>query len=169
MKVIVQPSTEPITVAQAKAWLRVDYDTDDSLIEVLITSARTKAEHHTNRAFIEQTISEVTAAESELRLSVGDVLAIVSVTVEGETLDPALYELKEDELGALVEFDTEPLYPPTIVYTAGYGPDIDDVPKAIVQAMLLAIAEMYENRTDRLQRLPTASYHLLNTVRRWVT
>ena len=50
----------------------------------------------------------------------------------------------------------------TVTYTVGYGDSASDVPEAIKAAMLLIIGDLYENRTDTVKRLPTASEHLLN-------
>jgi uncharacterized phiE125 gp8 family phage protein len=169
MQVITQPSIEPITLAQAKAWLRVDYDEDDDLIGTLITAARLKAEHYTNRAFITQTLRDVFTPQTLLRPSIGDFLSVVSVEVGGEALTDSDYSETEDELSKAVLLSSAPASAPALTYTAGYGPAAEDVPKVIHQAILLTIAEMYENRTDKVQRLPTASTNLLNTQRRWVT
>lgn len=49
------PATEPITLAQAKLYLRVDDTADNDLITALITAARERAEEYTKRAFITQT------------------------------------------------------------------------------------------------------------------
>lgn len=51
----VPPAGEPITLAEAKLHLRVDFSEDDTLIQALITSARQTAEDITRRAFITQT------------------------------------------------------------------------------------------------------------------
>jgi len=50
-----EPTSEPITLAEAKSYLRVDSSGDDALITALIVSARKLCESHTQRAFISQT------------------------------------------------------------------------------------------------------------------
>ncbi|RZU39333.1 head-tail connector protein [Edaphobacter modestus] len=55
-KVTVPPVAEPVTLDQAKAHLRVDFDTDDLLIMGLIGAAREFCEVYSRRAFFEQTI-----------------------------------------------------------------------------------------------------------------
>jgi uncharacterized phiE125 gp8 family phage protein len=50
-----QPTSEPISLAEAKAELRVDIDDEDILIAGYITAARQYAEGATRRAFVEQT------------------------------------------------------------------------------------------------------------------
>lgn len=49
------PSSEPVTLDEAKAWLRVDTAYDDLLILGLITAARMYAEEKTHRSLIQQT------------------------------------------------------------------------------------------------------------------
>lgn len=54
----------------------------------------------------------------------------------------------------------------TVTYVAGQS--TSDLPQAIKQAMLLTIADFYENRTDYVKRLPTAAQYLLNQYRVFV-
>lgn len=54
-KLVEAPATEPVSLVEAKAFLRVDGTTDDDLINSLIKSARIACEEHTKRAFITQT------------------------------------------------------------------------------------------------------------------
>ncbi len=61
-------------------------------------------------------------------------------------------------LGAVIRGDT-----PHFDYVAGEA--AGNVPKAILQAMYLTIADFYENRTDYVKRLPTAAEYLLDQFR----
>jgi len=51
-----EPASEPITLAEAKAYLRVDSSGDDALITSLIVSARKLCEEHMQRAIMSQTL-----------------------------------------------------------------------------------------------------------------
>jgi uncharacterized phiE125 gp8 family phage protein len=53
-QLITPPAAEPVTLAQAKLYLRVDFDDDDTLITALITAAREYCEKYTGRAFFNQ-------------------------------------------------------------------------------------------------------------------
>lgn len=62
-KVTVQPTSEPVTLAEVKDWLRVDWTADDALLSTLITRARAWAETITHRALATQTIQQVATIE----------------------------------------------------------------------------------------------------------
>ena len=169
MTVTTPPIVEPVNVTEAKAWLKVDWDSEDSLIETLITAAREKCEQYTNRAFISQGITESFGIYDDVILSVGDVISIDSVTVGETALTSADYTTDDAIDGFKITLNDLPDDRVTVVYTAGYGASANDVPKAINAAILLMVSDLYDNRGDKVKRLPTASENLLNTVRRWVT
>ena len=51
----VDPTSEPVTLAECKTWLRVDIADDDALLSALVTAARDAHELYCNRAYITQT------------------------------------------------------------------------------------------------------------------
>lgn len=56
LTVITGPTTEPITIDEAKSAIRIDHDDDDLLIEGYITSARIFAEAFLSRYLMTQTL-----------------------------------------------------------------------------------------------------------------
>jgi uncharacterized phiE125 gp8 family phage protein len=56
VKVTSAPAAEPVSLTDAKTYLRVDGTDDDNLITALIQTARMEAEAYTRRAFISQTL-----------------------------------------------------------------------------------------------------------------
>jgi uncharacterized phiE125 gp8 family phage protein len=53
--VTVQPTIEPLTLAEVKLFCRVDYEDDDSLLQQLLKAARKRAEGWLYRGLITQT------------------------------------------------------------------------------------------------------------------
>jgi uncharacterized phiE125 gp8 family phage protein len=49
------PAAEPLSLAEAKAFLRVEHDDDDGVIAALIAGARLYVEGQTRRALLTQT------------------------------------------------------------------------------------------------------------------
>ena len=81
------PASEPVTLAEAKAHLRVTHGEEDALIGALITSARRVAEAKTGLCFIAQgwTVFRDSWPEDGLiTLPLSPVLAIGDLAVHGE-------------------------------------------------------------------------------------
>lgn len=177
-KVTVKPSTEPITLEEAKNHLKVDVSDDDALITVLITAARESAEQYTNRALITQTIEEEFKCFEDILLQRNPVQTVSSVTYtdteeQEQTWDEENYSLFLTAEPAKILLKTGKSFPTDVVerdnavkvtYIAGYT-QASDVPKPIIQAMLLMIGKWYDNRADSIQKMPTASEFLLNNYR----
>jgi len=118
MPLITAPLAEPVTLAEAKACLRIDDDlTDqDALITSLIVNARQQAEHRTGRRFGMQTWERVLDAFPGWAILLPDppVHAIVSIkyddaTAIERTLDPAAYRLRPySEPAAIMPVTTWP-------------------------------------------------------------
>lgn len=56
VRVLTEPAAEPITLAQAKEWCRVDSADEDALLTMLIQAMREYAEDLTGRAFVQRTL-----------------------------------------------------------------------------------------------------------------
>jgi hypothetical protein len=54
LTLVTGPATEPVTLDEAKSWLRIDDDSSDAVITTLITTARTSAEQYLRRSLITQ-------------------------------------------------------------------------------------------------------------------
>jgi uncharacterized phiE125 gp8 family phage protein len=168
---VAAPSTTPLTRAQVKAHLRVDFTDDDDLIDALIQAAVSHLDGWTGilgRCLMEQTWrQDYDAFMPCMRLPLYPVISVVSVKyddVDGveQTIAPSNYDLLVDGLGAFVRFDINFSFPTIdvdrpaavrITYHAG-EPGTDDspaeaaVPAAITQGMLLAIGHWYANREN---------------------
>lgn len=176
VEIVTAVAVEPLTLADAKAHLRVDVSTDDAYITALITAARQQAEHEAQRSFAPQTL-RVRASEwgAGIELPRGPVNAITHVRYQDaanvqQTLSASAYYLDRSSLVPVVRAasgsEWPAVYPQNDVievqYTAGTWQTAAGVeaPRAAVQYMLLLIGSMYENReadaAQAVQRMPFA-------------
>ena len=162
VRVITAPTTEPVTLTEAKLHLRVDHSTDDNLITALITAAREHVEHVTERSLITQTLELVVDAfpAAEIRLPRPKLISITSVKYDDadgveQTMDAADYTTDTySEPGWLFPvYGTD--WPSTldapnavrVRYVAGYG-SASAVPSGIKAWMLVRIGALYKNREE---------------------
>jgi uncharacterized phiE125 gp8 family phage protein len=160
---------EPVTLAEVKVWLRVDHAVDDALIEGLIAAARERAEHYTNTAFARRAL-EITApaGTTRIRPSLGPVVSITSVTDDGILLPQSGYSILSS-CADTVELAAPAVGEVVLLLEVGAATTPEEIPAVVRLAMQLMITEHYENRSDRIRKLPTATENLLNTVRRWMS
>lgn len=159
MKTLISaPAFEPITLAEAKLFCRVDGSDDDTVLTLLITAARRRAEFLTGRQLITQTwrIDGDSFPSHYISLDIAPVLSLVSI--QYYDVNNALQTLSG---ATLIPHEVSPrVYPPAagwpvtydrpdavkITVTAGYGPAATDVPAEIRAWLQLRIATAYENR-----------------------
>ncbi len=155
----VPPAGEPVTLAEAKAHLRVDTDDEDALIEGLITVAREHLERETGLALMTQGFRlalDRWPDDGVIRIERGPVSAIETVTVYDEAGEPSLVSLDDH----LLEGNSRPArlwLPETpapgraingieIDFIAGFGDTGADVPGTLKRAMLSHVALMFSVR-----------------------
>lgn len=165
-KVTVKPSFEPVSISEAKEWLKIHPDVveDDSLIRSLIASSRVWAEANTGQALISQTVEQVWDWMPDTRvfdLSMPPVSAVSSVKyldTDGNYQTWASTNYTADLFSNRVVVKASVSLPNTselnerpnvwkVTYTAGNATALA-VDGNIKTAMLLQIAMMYENRED---------------------
>ena len=155
---------------------------DDDLLETLIEAATKKAEDYTERAFVQREITETHIGDNKqvLKLYKQPVVAdsISSITVGGVALTSWSERLSIGRIYHLVVWPLD--YEVVVVYTAGYGATRAAaqvlVPDAVA-AVLLILANLFENRTDQLKSesiaglgsvtydIPSQAKELLNPLR----
>ena len=154
------PATEPVTVADAKAHLRIDGTNEDILIASLLLTARLHIEAALGLALITQSWRlqlDAWPTRPAVTLPLHPVSAITSITTTAAdgtitTLAPSATLLDTGPPPRIVR--TGPAWPQitavangiAIAFTAGFGPAPADVPAPIRQAMLLLAAHWYEHR-----------------------
>lgn len=157
------PAYEPLTLAEAKLYLRVDHPEDDRDILRLITSARETAEEYLRRSLVTQDwrLEREDGLSERTRLPRGPVQSILSVEVlnaDGsvqQTLSPGLYRLAASRRELVA--DTCLAARTRIAYRAGYG-NAESVPAVIRQGILAHVGALYEGGI--LGGLPEHCEHL---------
>lgn len=162
----------------------VDTDTfesyDDELLERLIAAATKKAEDYTGRAFVEREIKETHIGDSTqmLKLYKQPVVKVDSIKIDEVALTSWSERLSIGRLYHLVVWPLDAEI--VVVYQAGYDTDIAVAQALIpdaVAAVLLILANLFENRTDQLKSesiagigsvtydIPSQAKELLNPLR----
>jgi uncharacterized phiE125 gp8 family phage protein len=179
------PSTEPITVAQAKAHLRIDDATQDILIASLILTSRLHIEAALGLALIQQSwrLTLDTAAPSSppppaITLPLSPVITLSSIRTTAAdgtvtTLAPSAARLDPGPPARVIAAASSWPSAATVslAFVAGFGPAAADVPAPIRQALLLLVAHWYEHR-DPIEigcsdtAIPQAVSSLLHPYRR---
>lgn len=163
---IVEPVAEPITLKQAKDFLRIEHDEEDSMIWDFITEARDACENYTGRALITQTwqifysFFPYTSLHMDLRhgpiQSVTSVKFIRSDDTEG-TMDSSLYYLTDTNLHGRIVLNYGDIFPADtlryqdsvkIEFISGYGDTGDDLPAQLKRGLLHYVAGLYEHREE---------------------
>lgn len=174
--------TEAIDLSTAKLHLRVDASDENTLISAIITAARENAEQYTGLAIVEQTytLQLEKFPEEELSLNIWPVTAITSIQYidpdgNTQTLSNSKYALNSYEGPSVVQPlepwpQTKVIYNAvTVTFTAGFttsSPNNFPLPQSLVQAMLLMIGNLYENREsisafENYERPMSATYLMM--------
>ncbi len=156
------PAVEPITLAEAKAHLRVDVSSEDTLIQSLIMASRLHIEAALDLALVTQSWRyrrDAWPSARALAMPLRPIQGLTSVTIyalddTSQTLDPDDFILDGAANPARLVWRGAGT-PPTpgravngieIDFVAGFGDAATDVPQPIRQALLLLVAHWYENR-----------------------
>lgn len=177
-KVTTEPASEPLTTSDVKNYLKVEFSDDDTLIDLLIKSSRQWIERHCRLALLPQTITEIMDSMPVERGFYLNISPLRSIT--------GIYYKDTDgnqQTWASGNYVTDAIsYPPRIqraygvtsptiydeiasvsaVYVCGFD-DAASVPAPIKRAMMLMVADSYENREDYVKRLPTAAEIILES------
>jgi uncharacterized phiE125 gp8 family phage protein len=155
----VEPSAEPVTLAEAKQHMRIAHDSEDTLISGLIRAARDEVEKSAGVALLDQDWrlalddwpKNDTAAL--MRHPVKQVLSVTLYGADGEAsvMNPADYQLDALSRPARLHFERRPqslrvMNGIEIDFRAGYGEAGTEVPDLLKRAILMLVAYWYEFR-----------------------
>ena len=158
---LVPPVGEPVALAAGKAFLRIDYDGEDTKVSSLISSARARVEAETGLCLLERTVklelSRWPPNDLEARtleLPIGPVSSLQSVRIDGEDFTSrfVLQKGRPDRLkfrGTVLPIAQDGF---EVSLIAGFGPDESHVPADLKLAVKLLVAESYSrlNSNDEL-------------------
>lgn len=179
--------TEPITLAQAKAHLRVEDTNDDTYITTLISVARSACENYLGYMLARNSAVNFYLDQfpnsSVITLNgvwkPGTVAISYYDTTDTQVILASGYSVDQHSQPARILLDDDTNWPDTsdnipsginIDMTNAGTADVDEIPKAIHQGMLLVIGRYYEIRQDvvlgtQVNEIPKMTEHLLNPYR----
>jgi uncharacterized phiE125 gp8 family phage protein len=168
--VLVTGSSEPVSLQDAKAWLKVDEGEvlDDGVISTLSTAARQRIESETRRAMLVQTFDQVMDAfprGDALEMSRAPLASVVSIKAFADTDATDTGGTVMASSGYYIDTASEPgrvvlqgsgVWPTAtrranaaiVRFTAGYSSSASGVPAALQTATKALLAYWYEHRGD---------------------
>jgi uncharacterized phiE125 gp8 family phage protein len=181
-----QPAVEPVTLAEAKAHLRVDTADDDTYITGLVRAAREWVEQYLDRTLVHtQWVMRFDKFPPDGTLDIelprppmvaSGTATAVALTFTFENGDTSTYSTASFRVDrASTPGAVKTLYgqtwPPhlqddnaiSVTWWAGYGASGSDVPQGVKNAMLLYVHELYEKRGNG--EPPAAAKALLDAYR----
>lgn len=137
------PGEEPISLAETKTFLRVTDDAEDAHIMNLIASARSQVERRAETAMILRPVRlSVFARGVRARLPIAPVHTLMSVSVDGREVEA---EVLHEPWGNTLHFPEATFGIARVDVLAGFGTS-GEVPVPLRQAVLLLVADAFENR-----------------------
>lgn len=158
MRMITSPLIEPVTMGDVRSFLRLAENGEEETLTRLIKTAREMLEQRCGMALIEQCWSlqlhnwPVSDRIALYKYPLRSVDRIYSQGWDGGNveLNPADWQLNSINRPARITINRpqniNPARSLTVEFTAGFGSEAQDVPKAVQQAMLTLIAHLYEFR-----------------------
>jgi uncharacterized phiE125 gp8 family phage protein len=153
------PAIEPVSLDEAKAYLRVEHNDDDETIAALVAGSRIHVEAQTRRALITQSwriSADSWPPDGRLAVRPAPLKTIDAARVfdfENVAHDVETQVFVLDLAGSTLCFAPWALPAPGRVaagieldVTVGYGDAAVDVPEALRQAIRMMVAHWYENR-----------------------
>jgi uncharacterized phiE125 gp8 family phage protein len=156
---LIPPSAEPWSVAEAKAFLRVEHGDDDAIVASLIAAARGHVEALTRRALLLQRwrfVLDAWPANGRFGPRIGPLRSVIAARV----FDAAGNAYSIDAASFVVDAAAELIASPSwsmplpgrgsagieLDVELGYGAAPSDVPGALRHAVRMLVAHWYENR-----------------------
>ena len=176
------PSVLPVTLQQAKAWLKVDDSNSDAEIAGLIQAAILRAEAFCNRPFVNReyteyfdcfpSVIEPKAVRFQSLTSIGyvDTDGNSQTFTDTQVDSGSLYQRARIKPAYNFSWPStrSVLSAVTVIYQAGYGDDWNDVPENVRIGILYLVSHYFFNRGivgENLSEIPETCKALLGDER----
>lgn len=186
IKLVTASTAEPVTLTEAKLWLRLDeHDvTEDPLVTSLIARARQRWEEAKQRAAMVQTFDYYLDEEPDdscpLEIPKAPLVSVTSIKAYGsdEATDTGgtamstsgYYVDTAHEFGRVMPLSafsypsaTRDINPVIIRFTAGYSTSTTGVPETVKAEIKQIVARLYEHRGDEAGMLAALEDSLTET------
>ncbi|HEX7791659.1 MAG TPA: head-tail connector protein [Afipia sp.] len=153
------PAAEPLSLAEAKSFVRVEHSDDDAVIASLVSAARNHVEALTRSGLIAQTwrlVLDGWPDSGRIRPRIGPLLSLAAVRVFNEAGDPSAVDagiFVIDKAAGTIAAPAWSLPPPgrsvagiELDLVIGFGDAASDIPPMLLQAIRMLVAHWYENR-----------------------
>ena len=184
ISIVTPAASDPVSLAEAKAHLRIDTTDENDLITSLITAATELAQTVTCRQFIHATFDYTLdrfPVEDYIELPRSPLSSVTSITytnaggTAGQTFTDITADTYHTPGRVVLNYDEswpdyrEDYNAVVIRFVAGYGATSSSVPAAVRQAILLMVGHWFEHREEasemNLKQMPVAAASLLATVK----
>ena len=127
-RIVQDLATEPVTLAETKEFMHIDFPDFDVLITLFIKSARIASEKFTGLSYGEKTIELVNKGSSCVSLPLGPVTSIESVKdKDGNDLEYVSFGFDNP----LISLNNESVTEFSVIYKAGFETCPEDLKEAI--------------------------------------
>lgn len=141
---------EPISLGEAKTFLRVEGADHDAYLSKIISECRDKLERHLGVCMISRTIKAGNDGGGNIKLPRWPVSEVSEVRINGLVSTSVTADLRTRPCSLSV--DGSPYV--EVKFVSGYGPQSSDVPAPLRQAMLLLVSQAFERRNEDISVMP---------------
>lgn len=160
IELVERPEIAPVTLQEAKDYCKIDTDVDDDIVLRLINGATQYVESYCNTSLITQTKivwlnpSDVDYKYNYVDLPIGPIIEIDELNSYGQTNTETLADVHYTLSGRRLFWDNGYYWPSdvrgfdsyAVTALVGYGDDAESVPEDIKNAILMLVANWYQNR-----------------------
>jgi uncharacterized phiE125 gp8 family phage protein len=152
LALLAPPAEEPLTLADAKAFAKIETPDDDMLVQALILSARMHVEAATRRLLVTQSwrLGLDTAREGRILVPVAPVQSVAAIrridaSGVASVVDPSTYTADIASVPSVIRLAAAAEGRIEVDLVLGYGP-ASAVPEPLRHALRLLVAAWYEDR-----------------------